>query len=115
MFEKELAIIELLLESVEKIENYTKDFNNSVEFEKDTKSFDACLMNFIAIGESVGKLSEEFKENNNNINWRKIYAFRNVLAHDYFGILPAEVWEIIRKFLPKLKIDLIKISTNKNP
>ncbi len=40
------------------------------------------------------------------IDWRKIYAFRNVLAHDYFGIYPAEVWEIIQKHIPKLKEEL---------
>ena len=41
-----------------------------------------------------------------HINWRKTYAFRNVLAHDYFGIYPAEVWEIIQKHLAILKADL---------
>jgi len=47
------------------------------------------------------------------IDWRKIYAFRNVLAHDYFGIYPAEVWEIIQKHIPKLKEELEAIWLSK--
>lgn len=95
-----------MVESIDKIMLYTSGLRNADAFEKDVKSFDATIMNFIVLGEAVGKLSEPFKELHSNIDWRKIYAFRNVLAHDYFGIYPAEVWEIIRKHLPKLKADL---------
>ena len=54
----------------------------------------------------------DFKERNSEIDWRKIYAFRNILAHDYFGILPEEVWQIIKIHLPKLKYDLMNIINN---
>ncbi len=63
-------------------------------------------MNFVALGETVGKLSEQFRNNHQNIEWRKIYAFRNSIAHDYFGIDEEEVFGIIKKHLPKLQIDL---------
>ncbi len=56
--------------------------------------FDAVMMNFIVIGEIVGRLSGEFKEKYNQINWKKVLGFRNIVAHNYFGI-DAEVWEII--------------------
>ncbi len=51
----------------------------------------------------------KFKDLHSNIDWQKIYDFRNVLAHDYFGIDAAEVWEIIQKHLPKLKAELESI------
>jgi uncharacterized protein with HEPN domain len=98
-----------MIENIDKIFRYTDDLNNADDFEKDIESFDATIMNFIALGENVSKLSEDFKNRNSHIEWRKIYAYRNVFAHDYFGILPAEVWEIIKNRLPKLKIKLIKI------
>ena len=63
-------------------------------------------MNFIVLGELDGKISEQFKEQHACIDWRKINAFRNVLAHDYFGIYAAEVWEIVQKHIPALKSDL---------
>lgn len=103
---KDEAIILLMLEAISKISRFTSDLKDVVEFQNDVESFDATIMNFIVLGEAVGKLSEPFKENYPQIDWRKIYAFRNVLAHDYFGIYPPEVWEIINKDLPKLRSDL---------
>ncbi len=109
MLERDKAIIILMLETIDKVFLFTSDLKDEQAFEMDIESFDATMMNFIVLGEAVGKLSEEFKENQINIDWRKIYAFRNLLAHNYFGIYPAEVWEIIKKHLPKLKNDLLAI------
>jgi uncharacterized protein with HEPN domain len=103
---KDGAIILLMLEAINKIFLFTTDIESADDFQNDVESFDATIMNFIVLGEAVGKLSEPFKEHYPHIDWRKIYAFRNVLAHDYFGIYPPEVWEIITKDLPKLKTDL---------
>ena len=54
----------------------------------------------------LGNLSNKFRESHNNIEWRKIYAFRNIVAHNYFGIDEEEVFGIIRKHLHKFKINL---------
>ena len=96
-------------QTIKKIFRFTEDLHNHVEFENDTESFDAAIMNFIILGENVARLSDTFKEKHNHVDWHKIYAFRNVLAHDYFGILPQEVWEIIVKHLPKLQTDIEQI------
>ena len=74
------------------------------------KSFDAVMMKFIALGETVSKLSENYKNINNNIEWNKIHSFRNIIAHDYFGIDEYEVWQIIKFHLPKFKTDLENIN-----
>lgn len=66
-------------------------------------------MNFVALGEMVGKLSEKFRDMHDQIEWRKIYAFRNIIAHDYFGVDEEDVLGIIRKHLPKLKNELNQI------
>ncbi len=39
----------------------------------------------------------------------KNLCFSQRLAHDYFGILPEEVWQIIIKDLPDLKAQLHRI------
>jgi len=67
------------------------------------------MMNFIVIGEEVGKLTDELKLMNEQINWQKIYTFRNIIAHHYFGINVDIVWQIISIDLPKLKEDLTKL------
>ena len=65
------------------------------------------MMNFIVIGEMVEKLSETFiKKTNTRIDWFKIKGFRNIIAHNYFGIDAEEVWQIIHDSLVKLKAEL---------
>ncbi len=57
-------------------------------------------MNFVIIGESVLRLDSDFIENNAQIEWYKIREFRNLIAHDYFGIDVEEVWDIIQSKIP---------------
>ena len=44
------------------------------------------MINFVVIGEMVDKLSDDFKDDYDNIEWIKVLGFRNIVAHDYFGI-----------------------------
>lgn len=99
-----------MLESIKRIQDYSLKFNDADEFYNDTKSFDASMMNFIVIGEMVDKLSEDFlNETSDKIDWLKVKGFRNIIAHNYFGIDAEEVWQIIDDSLPKLKQDLESI------
>jgi len=59
-------------------------------------------MNFVLIGEMVSKLSEEFKVKYADVDWINIKKFRNIIAHNYFGIDTEEVFQIIRNDLPVL-------------
>jgi uncharacterized protein with HEPN domain len=52
--QKDLAIITLMLETIDKIMSYTADLSNCDDFENDVESFDATIMNFIVLGE-IGK------------------------------------------------------------
>jgi uncharacterized protein with HEPN domain len=63
-------------------------------------------MNFVVIGEMVDKLSADFKKKHSDIEWTKIKGFRNIVAHDYFGIDAEEVWQIIKNKIPALKSDI---------
>jgi uncharacterized protein with HEPN domain len=103
------SILLNILDSVNKILEFTSGCTDEKDFQKDYLRFDASLMNFIVIGEMVGKLSNDLKENYKHIDWEKIYAFRNVIAHDYFGLLEKEVFEIIKKDLPIFKKALEKL------
>lgn len=100
-----------MLESIEKIQRYSGRFNNADEFFDDTQAFDATMMNFIVIGEMVGKLSPAIiAETKDDINWVKVRSFRNIIAHNYFGIDAEEVWQIIHGNLISLKEELAKLT-----
>lgn len=98
-----------LIESLEKIQIYSKDFDNADSFYHDQKSFDASMMQFFVIGEVISRLDENFKNTHTHISWQKIKDFRNIIAHDYFGIDADEIWDIIQNKLLPLKEDLQKL------
>jgi len=105
--QKDFSCILNMLESIKKIRDYSSNLNNTDELFNDTKSFDAIMMNFIVIGEMVDKLSEELiKETNSKIDWLKVKAFRNIVAHNYFGIDAEEVWQIIKGSMIELQNQL---------
>jgi uncharacterized protein with HEPN domain len=107
---KDFSCILNMLESVQRIQEYSSKFRDADEFYSDTISFDATMMNFIIIGEMVDKLSDYLiKESSTDIDWFKVKGFRNIIAHNYFGIDAEEVWQIIQNSLLKLKKDLEKL------
>ncbi|MBU1169564.1 MAG: DUF86 domain-containing protein [Proteobacteria bacterium] len=103
-----------IIDAIEKIQKYSCLFTNADEFNSNNMSFDATLMNFIVIGEMTSKISEDLIHRTDiNIDWFKIKGFRNIIAHNYFGIDAEEVWQIIKNNLPALKIELMKLVHNK--
>jgi uncharacterized protein with HEPN domain len=106
MFEKDKANLMAILDSIQKIQTYINDIWNANDLFANEKTFDAVLMNFINIGESVNRLSDSIIEEENHIPWAKVIGFRNLVAHDYFGVDAEEVWQIIQDDLPKLLIDI---------
>lgn len=95
-----------ILESIEKIENYTKDFLTADDFYYDEKSFDATMMQFVVIGEMISKFDEDFKQKYSHIPWQKVKDFRNIVAHNYFGIDADEIWDIIKNKIKPLKSEI---------
>jgi uncharacterized protein with HEPN domain len=106
MLIKDQHCLESIIEAIERITEYTSGFNSADELNNDNRNFDATMMNFVVIGEMVEKLSTEFKNKHSKIEWIKIKGFRNIVAHDYFGIDAEEVWQIIKNRIPVLKVDI---------
>jgi uncharacterized protein with HEPN domain len=100
-----------MIESIKKIQHYSGKFESADDFYQDSISFDATMMNFIVIGEMVEKLSDNLiTETERNIDWLKVKGFRNIIAHNYFGIDAEEVWQIIQGSLLKLKDSLVNLT-----
>lgn len=109
MSTKDYHCLESILEAINRIFEYTSESSSADELNNDYRNFDATIMNFVVIGEMVGKLSEEFRKNHPDVEWQKIKGFRNILTHDYFGIDAEEVWQIIQNKIPVLKADILHI------
>lgn len=76
-------------------------------FAQDRMRYSAVIREFEIIGEAVGKLSATLKECYPEIPWQDIKDFRNLLAHEYFGVDLEIVWNTIHHDLPKL-IDAVE-------
>ena len=106
---KVLLNITALIEAIDKIELYSQDSSGAQQFYHDQKSFDATMMQFVVMGEVISRLSDHYKETHANVPWQKIKDFRNIIAHDYFGIDADEIWDIIKYKIPELKKELVKL------
>jgi uncharacterized protein with HEPN domain len=98
--------ISLLLEDIrdacQKILAYTAGMNYD-DFISDDKTIDAVVRNFEIIGEAANRVPEDFKSDHQEIEWRKIIAFRHRIIHEYFGINYEMVWKIKEENVPELK------------
>ena len=106
MLTKDHHCLESIVEAIDRILEYTSEFNSADDFNNNYRNFDATMMNFVVIGEMAGKISDEFKKKHSKIEWIKIKGFRNIVAHDYFGIDAEEVWQIIKNKIPDLKTEI---------
>ena len=55
------------------------------------------------LGEQVGRLSDEFKNQHSDIDWTGIKGMRNVHAHDYDNVMFDVTWESITDDVPNLR------------
>ena len=101
----QMLFLEDILESIERIEEYTRNIDFK-SFSSDKKTFDAVIRNLEVMGEAAKSISNSFKNENPEINWRGIAGMRDKLIHGYFGVDPEIVWETIQKRLPELKDQL---------
>jgi uncharacterized protein with HEPN domain len=93
-------------ESCEKVLRFTKGMTYK-EFIHDDLHFDAVLRNLEIIGEAVKNISEETRHKYPQIKWRKIAGFRDIVAHEYFGVDEETIWDIVENEVPSL-LEIVK-------
>jgi uncharacterized protein with HEPN domain len=62
----------------------------------------AILYDFVIIGEAARNVPAEIQSRYSEIPWRLMSDMRNVVAHEYFQIDIATIWETIQQDLPVL-------------
>jgi uncharacterized protein with HEPN domain len=109
--DKNLLYLLTILEAIEKIKIYTKEYKSVDEFFNANvqKDFNAVLNLLIAIGGEARKISDDLKSLSSKVNWNAIVNLRNKLSHNYRGVDADIVWDIVQNYLDPLKIACIEL------
>lgn len=107
MTEKEKKFLSDIINSIELIENFTKDLKSFAEYEKDLKTKGAVERHLGIIGEAVNRFLKESKTNDLK-NASQIISLRNRLIHSYDNVDDSIIWLIVTRYLRPLKDEVTK-------
>jgi len=94
--------LEDILEAVQRVETYLHGMTED-SFRSDARTIDAVVRNLEIIGEAVKRVPEAVRTRHPDIEWRRIGAMRDMLAHAYFSVDLAIVWDAAIHKLPILR------------
>jgi uncharacterized protein with HEPN domain len=97
-----------ILDAISEIENYTHGID-LIEFKSNSMIRFASIKQLEIIGEAARHLTVNLKEQFSQVTWNEITGLRNILVHEYFGIDPQLIWQIIISDIPELKMHIQNI------
>lgn len=104
----ELLFLQDILDSAEAIFEFTNGLDAN-EFSTNRLVYSATIREFEIIGEATIHLSDETLSKYDQIVWRDLKDFRNLLIHEYFGVDAQIVFNTIKNDLPLLKNVVLKM------
>lgn len=90
-----------MIEFAHQAASYTQGMDQEA-FIADRRTYDATLRNIELIGEAATHIPAEARQAYPEVEWQRIVATRNRVAHAYLGIDDDVVWDIIQADLPEL-------------
>ena len=102
------AYLKDILDSIKKIEKYTKGLFFD-KFANDELIQDGVVRNLEIIGEAVKNIPEDIKSEYPAIDWKKIAGLRDILVHAYFGIDIEIVWDVVKNKIPDLEQSILEM------
>lgn len=91
--------LEDILDCALQVATYTKGMKLE-EFCTNRLVFDAVLRNLEIIGEAAKNLPDVATAAMPEIEWSKAAGFRDVIAHQYFGVDANIVWDVVTNKMP---------------
>lgn len=98
-----------ILEAIARCETYRAHLTDP-EPDIAQMAFDAALRNIAIIGDAVHHLPTEVTSPHPEIEWEAIVGMRHILVHQYFGVDPAIVTDVIDRDLLPLAAVLARLT-----
>lgn len=96
-----------ILEAIARIERHA--VKDREQFDRDEMLQTWYLHHLLIIGEAVRALSPELRSLHPEVPWPEIIAMRNIIVHEYFGIDTTEIWNAVRRDVPRLKVHVRRL------
>jgi len=109
--------LDQMIEAAQLAHSYVVDMNVE-QFMADRRTQQAVVLNIVVIGEAASRLVREqpgFADAHPPVPWRNIRGMRNRVAHGYFDIDMALVWQTVSGSLPQLIDELVRIRAELDP
>ena len=108
MKKEHLIFIRHILESINDIESFSENLSKEQLGKNKLKQY-AIIRATEIIGEAVSNLPKSFRELYPGVPWREIVGTRDKMIHHYFGVDTNILWDIIKKDIPEVKKNILKI------
>jgi uncharacterized protein with HEPN domain len=108
MRKNDLIYLNHILNSIERIEEYTGSIEKS-DFLSNHLVQDGKIRQIEIIGEATINLSKDVREKYPRIPWSDIAGMRDRLIHHYFGVDLQAIWSTVKVDIPDLKDDILAI------
>lgn len=100
MWRDDAYLLDMLL-AARKVRDFTLGISRD-KFLSDDLTQNAVVHCIQIIGEAASKISKEYRQEYPEIPWQGIIGMRDRIVHEYFDIIPEQVWEVVEKDIPKL-------------
>lgn len=95
--------LEDILEAIARVERYTSGVDFAT-FSADEMRVDAVVRNLELIGEAAKNIPQAQRDLTPAIEWRKIAGLRDIVAHQYFNLNLAIIWDVVEHRLGDLRV-----------
>ena len=100
-----------MFEAMRRIKRYCEN-KSADEFNANEQLQDAVVRNIEIIGEAARNIASQapdYAGNHPEVPWAALYAMRNRVAHGYWTVDTAIVWQVVERDLPALEIQLARL------
>lgn len=108
MFKNDSVRIRHILDAAREAISFS-DNRSRTDLDTDRKLNLSLVRLLEIIGEAARGISEEFRQNHPDLQWKKMVGMRDRLIHGYFDVNLDVVWETITEDLPCLVAQLEKM------